>query len=40
MATAAVLRYLLAHGAIVVGIQHFDLHGGLGGKDAISSSDV
>lgn len=32
--------YLFAYGAVVIGIEHFDLHSGFGREDAITGSNV
>ena len=32
--------YLLANGAVVVGVQDFDLDHGLGGKGAVGGGDI
>lgn len=32
--------YPFAHGAVVVGVQHFDLHSSFASEDAITGSDV
>lgn len=34
------MTYLLAHRAIVIGIQHLHFHNGFGSEDAITGGDV